>query len=59
MGPAPRRQISRDFWLDLRRVDTHVSVAKTLGVALGIDAPLLDADFTDNGSIKYVKAAIA
>jgi hypothetical protein len=43
---------------DVARADTHISAAKTLGVALGIDAPLLDADFSDNGSIKYVKAAV-
>jgi hypothetical protein len=43
---------------DIARADTHIAAAKTLGVALGIDAAALDADFTDNGSIKYVPAAV-
>jgi hypothetical protein len=36
------------------RVDTHIAAAKTLGVALGIDAAQLDRDFTDNGRVKAV-----
>jgi Protein of unknown function (DUF1501) len=40
------------------RGDTHVAAAKTLGVALGIDAATLQADFTDNGSVQYVKGAL-
>jgi hypothetical protein len=43
---------------DIPRADTHVAAAKTLGVALGIDASLLQADFTDGGSVKYVKGAL-
>jgi hypothetical protein len=43
---------------DIPRADTHVAAAKTLGMALGIDASLLQADFTDNGSVKYVKSAL-
>jgi hypothetical protein len=40
------------------REDSHVSAAKTLGLALGIDAGLLTADFTDNGTVKPVTAAL-
>ena len=36
------------------RADTHLAAAKTLGVALGIDAALLNANFTDNGRVKPV-----
>lgn len=36
------------------RADTHLAAAKTLGVALGIDAAQLDRDFTDNGRVKAV-----
>ena len=36
------------------RADTHIAAAKTLGVALGIDAAQLDRDFTDNGRVKAV-----
>jgi hypothetical protein len=43
---------------DIPRADTHTAAAKTLGLALGIDAGLLDPDFTDNGTIKPVKAAV-
>jgi hypothetical protein len=43
---------------DIVRADTQVSAAKTLGAALGIDAALLKADFTDNGSVKGVQAAL-
>ncbi len=43
---------------DIPRADTHVAAAKTLGVALGLDAATLAPDFTDNGSIKYAKSAI-
>jgi uncharacterized protein DUF1501 len=43
---------------DIPRADTHVAAAKTLGVALGIDASQLDADFTDAGSVKAVTAAV-
>jgi hypothetical protein len=43
---------------DVARTDSHVAAAKTLGVALGIDASLLQADFTDNGTVKYVKGAL-
>jgi hypothetical protein len=43
----------------IARADTHVSAAKTLGVALGIDSATLQPDFTDNGSIPYVKSAVA
>jgi uncharacterized protein DUF1501 len=41
------------------RADTHVSAAKTLGVALGIDPGTLQPDFTDNGSVPYVKSSVA
>lgn len=44
---------------DVARADTHISAAKTLGLALGIDAGLLDPDFTDGGVVKAVPAAIA
>ena len=44
---------------DIPRADTHVAAAKTLGVALGLDAATLAPDFNDNGSIKYAKSAIA
>lgn len=44
---------------DIARADTHVAAAKTLGVALGIDAAALDPDFTDNGSVPYVKSAVS
>jgi hypothetical protein len=44
---------------DITRADTHVAAAKTLGVALGIDAAALDADFTDNGTVPYVKTAVS
>jgi len=43
---------------DIARGDTHVAAAKTLGVALGIDPSLLQANFTDNGSVKYVTGAV-
>jgi hypothetical protein len=43
---------------DIPRADTHVAAAKTLGVALGIDAALLDDDFTDGGSVKHVASAL-
>jgi hypothetical protein len=43
---------------DIPRADTHVAAAKTLGAALGIDAGLLDADFTDGGTVKAVKSAV-
>ncbi|HET7867613.1 MAG TPA: DUF1501 domain-containing protein [Burkholderiaceae bacterium] len=36
------------------RADTHIAAAKTLGVALGIDAARLDRDFTDSGRVKAV-----
>jgi hypothetical protein len=44
---------------DIARADTHVAAAKTLGLALGIDANLLDPDFTDGGKVKAVPASIA
>ena len=44
---------------DIPRADTHIAAAKTLGVALGLDAQTLAPDFNDNGSIKYAKSAIA
>lgn len=43
---------------DIPRADTHIAAAKTLGVALGIDAESLNASFTDNGSIKHVSASV-
>jgi hypothetical protein len=43
---------------DILRADTQVSAAKTLGAALGIDSAILKADFTDNGMVKGVKAAL-
>ena len=43
---------------DIARADTHTAAAKTLGVALGIDASSLTADFVDNGTIKSVAAAV-
>jgi hypothetical protein len=43
---------------DVPRADTHIAAAKTLGLALGIDAAALDPDFTDGGSVKAVKAAV-
>ena len=43
---------------DIPRADTHLAAAKTLGVALGIDAATLQADFTDRGSVKHVAAAV-
>jgi Protein of unknown function (DUF1501) len=43
---------------DIPRADTHIAAAKTLGVALGLDAAALTPDFNDNGSIKYAKSAI-
>lgn len=43
---------------DVPRADTHIAAAKTLGVALGIDAAALQADFTDNGSVKHVRSAV-
>jgi hypothetical protein len=43
---------------DIARADTHTAAAKTLGVALGIDASLLTPDFIDNGTIKYVKGSL-
>jgi hypothetical protein len=45
-GAAPIGRVSR--------ADTHLAAAKTLGVALGIDAAQLDRDFTDNGRVKPV-----
>lgn len=44
---------------DIKVADTHVAAAKTLGVALGIDASLLKADFTDNGAVKVANTALA
>ena len=44
---------------DIAVEDTHVSAAKTLGVALGIDGALLKADFTDNGAVKVANGALA
>ena len=43
---------------DIRREDTHISAAKTLGIALGIDAALLDADFNDGGMVKPALGAV-
>lgn len=43
---------------DITRADTHIAAAKTLGLALGIDGPLLDADFTDGGSVKAATSAV-
>jgi hypothetical protein len=43
---------------DIPASSTDIAAAKTLGLALGIDASLLQSDFTDNGMIKYVKAAL-
>jgi hypothetical protein len=43
---------------DIARADTQIAAAKTLGVALGIDASKLTADFTDNGSVPHVRAAV-
>lgn len=43
---------------DIARADSHTAAAKTLGVALGIDSSLLNADFVDNGMIKYVQGAL-
>lgn len=43
----------------ITRADTNVAAAKTLGVALGIDASSLQYDFTDNGAIPHVKAAVS
>jgi Protein of unknown function (DUF1501) len=43
---------------DVATADTQVAAAKTLGVALGIDASLLQADFTDNGTVQYVKGSL-
>jgi len=43
---------------DIAQTDTGVAAAKTLGAALGIDQSLMKADFTDNGSIKPVKATL-
>jgi hypothetical protein len=44
---------------DIPRADTHVAAAKTLGVALGIDAALLKPDFTDNGTVKVANGALS
>ncbi|HEY4186577.1 MAG TPA: DUF1501 domain-containing protein [Polyangia bacterium] len=44
---------------DIAVADTHVSAAKTLGVALGIDSSLLKADFTDNGAVKVANTALS
>jgi hypothetical protein len=44
---------------DIARADSHVSAAKTLGVALGISAQDMDKDFTDSGTVKYVAAAVS
>lgn len=44
---------------DIPRLDTHVSAAKTLGVALGIDSALLKPDFTDNGMVKVANGALS
>jgi hypothetical protein len=43
---------------DIVAANTDVAAAKTLGIALGIDSSLMTADFTDNGMIPYVKAAL-
>ncbi len=44
---------------DIPRADTHVAAAKTLGVALGIPADALNADFTaDNQAVKYAASAV-
>ena len=45
-GAAPIGSVSR--------ADTHLAAAKTLGVALGIDAALLNPNFIDNGRVKPV-----
>lgn len=44
---------------DIRRADTHIAAAKTLGVVLGIDAAALNSNFTDNGRVKPVGATIS
>ena len=43
---------------DIAAADTAVSAAKTLGLALGIDASLLTPEFTDNGTVKPVTAVL-
>jgi hypothetical protein len=43
---------------DITRADTHIAAAKTLGLALGIDAELLKANFSDNGSVPHVAATL-
>lgn len=40
------------------RADTHLAAAKTLGVALGIDAAQLDKNFNDNGRVKHIASTI-
>lgn len=42
----------------IARADTHIAAAKTLGVALGIDANLLDSNFIDNGRVKHIASTI-
>lgn len=44
---------------DIAAADTAVSAAKTLGLALGIDASLLTPEFTDGGKVKPVTATLA
>ena len=43
---------------DIAAAKTHVSAAKTLGVALGIPAGQLDADFINNAGGKVVSTAV-
>jgi hypothetical protein len=44
---------------DVVRADTHLAAAKTLGVALGIDAALLNSAFNDNGRVKHIASTIS
>jgi hypothetical protein len=43
---------------DIPRAETHVSMARTLGMALGIPAAALEADFTTQAGGKAVSAAL-
>jgi Protein of unknown function (DUF1501) len=43
---------------DIAVADSAVSAAKTLGLALGIDASLLTPEFIDNGTVKPVASAL-
>jgi hypothetical protein len=44
---------------DIPRTETHVAMARTLGVALGITSDVLASDFVDGAGGKVVNSALS